>query len=118
MTHPYEHAAVPKQHPKARSLVYRVRVWTVRPAYRRSAAHGSGPYSPECVERLSDKSEWAPERDPKGGSEGPNTRPIALPRHRNAGPEHPTAIYQTVSEGLFCEVELPLNGVLGSWHSP
>ena len=47
--------------------------------------------------RLSDKSNWAPKRDPKSGSEGPNTHPIAVARYRNAGPERPPAIYQTVS---------------------
>ena len=67
------------------------------------------PYSPYVLERLSDKSNWAPKRDPKSGSEGPNTHPIAIARHRNAGPERPPAIYQTVSP------RTPSTKVCGLW---
>src|SRR5215217_2261902 len=70
------------------------------------------PYSPECVEKLFGNSQWIPNRGSESGQEGSKeSRSAASWRHRRVL-EMPSAIFQTVSEGEFCEIRL--YGVLRS----
>src|SRR5919107_1725361 len=72
-------------------------------AISRDPQHRPEAYSPKCVEKLFDNSEMAPIWTPASAHNGPRST-ISLtriPLTRTC--RSLLAIYQTVSEGLFCE---------------
>ena len=64
------------------------------------------------VEKLFGNSEWVPNRGYESGQDGSKESLSADSWHQRSALERPSAIFQTVSEGEFCE--LRQNGVLRS----
>src|SRR5215212_1619023 len=71
-------------------------------------------YSPECVERLSEKGKRVPRSWISEGAKRPNKAFSVRSWRLTVLASASLTDFQTVSEEEFCEVELPLYGVLGS----
>src|SRR5215218_4303231 len=68
--------------------------------------------------KLFGKSGWVPNRSSESGQEGSKESRSAISLAPRSTAETPLAIFQTVSEGKFCEVGLPFYGVLRSSPRP
>ena len=83
------------------------------------AQHGkrsrSWPYAPNVVEKLFGKSGWIQDRGSESGQMGSKAHRSAASYRQRSPVEGPSAIFQTVSEGGFCEVRV--NGVLRSSYT-
>src|SRR5215207_2990804 len=71
-------------------------------------------YSPECVEKLFRNSEWVPNRGYESGQEGSKESRSAASWRQRSALQTPSAIFQSVSEGVFLEVQVSAKPTLPS----